>query len=259
LLRAHGVTDKGRIRPTNEDCFIVSEALQLCVVADGMGGHQAGEVAARIAVDVIADFVAEAHSSENPTAVQHPFGVKASLSQAGNLVRTAIQLANLQILEAARTAEKYVGMGTTIVAALVIDDQLAVGHVGDSRLYVLTDDRLRQLTQDDSWMASVLAEDPDADQSLLQHHPMRNVLTNAVGARPATDVHIVEERLTGRELLLLTTDGVHGVLDDQTLERLLREGTAPLVGLADAVVRTALARGSRDNCTACVARYSRSG
>jgi serine/threonine protein phosphatase PrpC len=259
LLRAHGVTDKGRIRPTNEDCFIVSETLQLCVVADGMGGHQAGEVAARIAVDVVADFVADAHAREIPTLVQHPFGVDRSLSDAGNIIRTAIQLANIQVLEAARTVEKYAGMGTTIVAALVVDDHLAVGHVGDSRLYVLIDGRLRQLTRDDSWVASVLAEDPAANPALLQHHPMRNALTNAVGARPATDVHIVEERLTGRELLLLTTDGVHGVLDEDTLERLLRDDTAPLAGLPDAVVRAALAHGSRDNCTACAARYTRDG
>src|SRR5204862_525270 len=107
-----------------------------------------------------------------------------SLSEAGYIVRTAIHLANMQILEAAGTAEKYAGMGTTIVAALVIGDQLAVGHVGDSRLYILTDGHLRQLTHDDSWMASVLIEDPDADPSLLQNHPMRNALTNAVGARP---------------------------------------------------------------------------
>jgi len=221
-----------------------------------MGGHQAGEVAARLAVDVIADFVAEAHSRQYSTTVHHPFGVKPSLSQAGNIVRTAIQLANMQILEAASTAEKYAGMGTTIVAALVIGDQLAVGHVGDSRLYVWTDHRLRQLTHDDSWMASMLAEDPDADPSSLWHHPMRNALTSAVGARPATDVHVMEERLTGSELLLLTTDGVHGVLDEQALERLLCEEAVPLSRLADLVVRTALARGSRDNCTACVARYS---
>jgi protein phosphatase len=256
LLRAHGVTDRGRIRPTNEDCFVVSEALQLCVVADGMGGHQAGEVAARMAVDVIADFVAEAHAREIPPTVQHPFGVDPSLSEAGNIVRTAIQLANIQILEAARTAERFAGMGTTIVAALVIEDQLAVGHVGDSRLYVLIDGRLRQLTRDDSWVARVLAEDPAASPASLQHHPMRNALTNAVGARPETDVHVVEERLTGRELLLLTTDGVHGVLDELALERLVGAEAAPLAGLADAVVRAALAHGSRDNCTACAARYS---
>ena len=255
MLLAHGVTDKGHLRSTNEDRFIVNETLQLCVVADGMGGHQAGEVAAQIAVDVVADFVAEAHSHQSPIKVHHPFGVEPSLSSSGNVVRTAIHLANMQILEAASTAAKYAGMGTTIVAALVRADRLAVGHVGDSRLYMLTDNGLRPLTHDDSWMASVLAEDPDVDPSLLQHHPMRNVLTNVVGALPATDVHVVEQRLIGGELLLLTTDGVHGVLDEQILERLLRRENVALPARAGEVVRTALTWGSRDNCTAVVAQY----
>ena len=103
-------------------------------------------------------------------------------------------------------------------------------------------------------MATVLATDPSADPLLLKHHPMRNALTNVVGARPRTEVHVVEEPLTGGELLLLTTDGVHGVLDDERLERLMRDEEHPRE-LADQVVAAAITRGSRDNCTAIVARY----
>jgi protein phosphatase len=152
--------------------------------------------------------------------------------------------------------EEYAGMGTTIVCALVAGGRLAVGHVGDSRLYLCSDGGLRQLTHDDSWMARVLAEEPDTDPSLLRHHPMCHALTNVVGGRAATEVHVVEEQLAGGEVLLLSTDGVHGVLDGRTLDRLLREETVPLSDLAQRIVGTALARGSRDNCTAVVARYS---
>jgi serine/threonine protein phosphatase PrpC len=103
-------------------------------------------------------------------------------------------------------------------------------------------------------MATVLAHDPQADPLLLLHHPMRNALTNVVGARPRTDVHVVEETLAGGELLLLTTDGVHGVLDDPRVERLMGDDDDPRE-IARNVIATALVRGSRDNCTAIVARY----
>ena len=254
MLRACVATDKGGIRPTNEDYFAVNEALRLCVVADGMGGHQAGEIAARIAVEAIADVVAGAQTEVARSSALHPFGFEPSLSDAANLLRTAIHVANVRILETAGSSGEYAGMGTTIVAALVVDDCLSVGHVGDSRLYIFANGRVRQLTHDDSWMADVLAHDPDADPVVLQHHPMRNVLTNAVGARPRTDVHLVEERLAGGELLLLSTDGVHGVLDERRLERLLAENDH-VAEMAAKIVRAALSRGSRDNCTAVVARY----
>ena len=147
-------------------------------------------------------------------------------------------------------------MGTTVVAAMVRGDRLSVAHVGDSRLYVAADGRVRQLTQDDSWMTTLLATNPDADPAVLQHHPMRHALTNVVGSRAATEVHIVEEALAGGEVLLLTTDGVHGVLDAKALERIVER--VDLDQLAAEVVGAALARGSRDNCTAVVAQYVKS-
>ena len=273
MLRAYGVTDKGRVRSTNEDYFAIDEGLRLCVVADGLGGHNAGEVAARMAVDAAVDFISAggatlsalrsdrrdaalsglgggAESVLPQQAGAWPFGFDPSLSEAGNLLRTAIHLANVQILETAISFDEYAGMGTTIVAAMVDGERLSVGHVGDSRLYVVANDRIRQLTRDDSWMASVLGADRPAEL----HHPMRNLLTNVVGTRPRTDVHVVEEILDGGELLLLLTDGVHGVLDDHRLARLGGDG-GDLRQIATSLISAALARGSRDNCTAIAARY----
>ena len=273
MLRASGVTTKGRVRPTNEDYFAIDEGLHLCVVADGLGGHNAGEVAARMAVDAVADLIAlcgEGSGSRGGAVggaalpglrggAEHivpqpagawPFGFDASFSHAGNLLRTAIHLANVQILETAIGSDEYAGMSTTIVAALIDGERLSVGHVGDSRLYVVADGSIRQLTHDDSWVASALGDDRQAKRD----HPMRNLLTNVVGARPRTDVHVVEEMLGGGELLLLVTDGVHGVLEDRRLERLARDG-GDLHRIATSLVSAALARGSRDNCTAVAARY----
>lgn len=254
MLLAHGATDKGRVRPVNEDCWAFEASHGLCVVADGMGGHKAGEVAARIAVDTIVG--AMTGNGPGGDLTEWPFGFDPSLSNAGNRLRTAVQLAHMHILEAAVTSDHYAGMGTTIVASKVDGDRLSVAHAGDSRLYLLAGDRLRQVTHDDSWMASMLAQDPAADRGHYERHPMRNALTNVVGARRRADVHVIEEALSGGELLVLTTDGVHGVLDDERLEQLLLDA-GDVREMAGKLVAAALARGSHDNCTALVARYLR--
>ena len=255
MLRAHGVTDKGRVRQINEDFFVVDESLRLCVIADGMGGHNAGEVAARLAVDAVVEQIRHATSSSSIEETgAWPFGFEPELSKAGNLLRTAIHVANVQVLETSVADDEYLGMGTTIVAALLVGDRLSVAHVGDSRLYLFSDDELRQVTLDDSWMAATLAEDPALDPASFVHHPMRNALTNAVGALAGSEIHVMEETLHGGEFIAMTTDGVHGVLDDGRLRTLLSEGWDPAV-MATNLVRAALALGSRDNCTALVAQY----
>jgi protein phosphatase len=248
VFSAFGVTDKGRSRASNEDCFAIHEPLGLVVVADGMGGHNAGEVASRMAVDVLSDYF----SIDN---AEWPFGFDAEISAAANRMRTAILLANVQILESAITVDGYAGMGTTVVAAQVWGRRLVCGHVGDSRLYVWSGGSLRALTADDSWMASMLANDPGANPALLQQHPMRHALTNVVGTRPRTDVHVVETELNAGDRILMTTDGVHEVVDDGGLERLISQDQRP-EAIANAIVKTALARGSCDNLTAVVIRIA---
>ncbi len=231
------------------------EALQFCVVADGMGGHNAGDIAARIAVDSLVDYIHETEAMTSGARTLHPstrargaqidvegqssdfwpFGFNPSLSAAGNRLRTGIHLASTRVLETSVESLRYTGMGTTVVAAIIDDGRLSVGHVGDSRLYVFADGRLRALTRDDAC-------------------PMRNALTNVVGTRAQTSVHVVEERMRSEALLLLTTDGVHGTLEDARIERLMRESSDERQ-IANRLVATAVAQGSQDNCTAVVARY----
>jgi protein phosphatase len=250
VLLAHGATDKGRVRPINEDYFAFEPSCGLCVVADGMGGHKAGEVAARLAVDTIVAFVKESDSA------QWPFGYDPSLSVVGNRLRTAVHLAHMQVLETAVTSDEFAGMGTTIVASVVDGDRLSIAHAGDSRFYLLLPNGLRQMTHDDSWMAAMLAHAPD-DRDRYASHPMRGALTNVIGARRRTDVHIVEETLRGGELLMLTTDGVHAALEGGRLEQVVMKAAGDVRELAESLVAAALARGSYDNCTALVARYLR--
>jgi protein phosphatase len=256
VLRASGVTDKGCVRRRNEDRFAIDESLQLLVVADGLGGHNAGEVAARIAVDNLVEFVRSRRSPTGPApGPEWPFGFDPALTAVGNAVRTGICLANAEILEMSMTCDDYFGMGTTLVVALVEGNRVAVGHVGDSRVYLLASGGLRALTTDDSWLATMLAENPKINPDAVRDHPLRNALTNVVGGGARTQVHVIEETLSEGDLLLLSTDGVHGVLDADLLQRLM-SGTDDLGKMASKLVSEAMSHGSRDNCTAVVARYA---
>ncbi len=249
MVDAFGITETGPVRATNEDCFLADEGLSLFVVADGMGGHAAGEVASRLAVDAIQSFV---RCSERSTDMSWPCGLDPTLSLAGNRLKTAIYLANRRVFLVAAENEDCSGMGTTVVCALIEDAHLAIGHVGDSRLYVLSNGVLVSHTRDDTWAETILGGQGDA--KTIAAHPMRNVLTNVLGARDQTEIHLVERPLHDGETILLCTDGVHNVLDDGTLATLLsRPATAR--DIARSVVSAALEQGSRDNVTALVVRY----
>lgn len=249
MLRAFGITDKGRVRTTNEDCFGIDPDLQLCVVADGMGGHNAGEVASQMAVETVLEFVAAHRQTDT-----WPFGYDPACSAGANLLRTAVQVANTRVFEAAAASSAWSGMGTTIVALMVHGSALAVAHVGDSRAYAFIAGRAEQLTTDDSWAATMLARDPSLDPGVLSAHPMRNALTSVVGSKPLVDVHVSERLLAEGDLFVLTTDGVHGVLAATDLTQVCGDALE-LAAMADSLVRAALDEGSRDNCTAVVARF----
>jgi serine/threonine protein phosphatase PrpC len=157
------------------------------------------------------------------------------------------------VFRVAEGHDDYTGMGTTVVAALVADNRVTIGHVGDSRLYLLSGGELRVQTRDDTWAATVLAG-ADVDPKRIADHPMRNVLTNVLGAREQTEIHVAEHRLSEGELLFLCTDGVHGALDETALQELLTQD-ASLETIVRAAVRAAVDGGSRDNVTAVAVRY----
>lgn len=251
MIQACGVSDAGRVRKTNEDTFLFDPDARLLAVADGMGGHNAGEVASRLAIEAIAGFI---RRSAHDTDFSWPYGIDSTLSFDGNRLRTAIQLANRRVFRAAESTDDYSGMGTTIVGLLVNGSRISIGHVGDSRLYLLSKGTLQQMTKDDSWAATVLAQDPSLGQADVAHHPMRNVLTNVLGAHEQIDIHLSEREVEGGDVMLLCTDGLHGVLDATTLRDILGAAT-DVSATARHLVETAMERGSRDNVTALVVRY----
>jgi serine/threonine protein phosphatase PrpC len=249
LLSAHGTTHPGR-RASNEDALLVDATFGLFVVADGMGGHKAGEVAARLAIETIQEFIGQSRGARDLT---WPFGLRPELSLDANRLRTAVRLANTRVLELSEARAEYTGMGTTVVAALAGEDRLAFVGVGDSRVYLWQRGALEQLTQDDSWVATVLAREPGMTDTALAQHPMRHVLTSVIGARPDMDPEVEERDLEPGDVVLLCSDGLHGAMD-------LAE-TAELLGSCSAVeeitatlVHRALARGASDNVTAVVIR-----
>lgn len=247
-LTAHGITHAGRVRKNNEDAVSCDADLGLFLVADGMGGHNAGEVASAMAVDAIRGFLIRSKPGDDFT---WPYGIDPTLSFLGNRLSTAIKLANRRVFKAGESHDSYTGLGTTVVAMAVEDDQCAFSGVGDSRLYVWAGGRLEQLTRDDSWVATVLARTPAIDEASMASHPMRHVLTNVIGAREPIDMEIHERTLHGGERFLLCSDGLHGVLDDAQLERVLASSATP-AAMAETLLEQALDKSGGDNVSALV-------
>ena len=223
----------------------------LCLVADGMGGHNAGEVASDMAAEAIVNFLRRTYEGEDVT---WPYGIDPDLSFDANRLLTAIRLSNRRVFRAAESHDEYTGMGTTVVAVLVDVDRLSFAGVGDSRVYLFRDGRLEQLTVDDSWVARLPTNDPRVEPAA--HHPMRHVLTNVVGARAQVDFEVMERPLKDGDALLLCSDGLHGELDDEAIAGIMRSNDDPQQA-ADQLVQAALAGRAADNITAVVVRYKR--
>ena len=251
MIDALGLSDPGPVRKTNEDSFFCDPALRLFIVADGLGGHAAGEVASSLAVETISGFI---RRTEDDGEFSWPYGIDPALSFAANLLRTAIHLANRRVFRAAERNDEYTGMGTTVVAALITGSRLSVAHAGDSRLYVFADGTLTQLTKDDTWAATILAAQGGEQAGRPPARATRHVLTNVIGARDQAEVHVTERDLSGGEMILLCSDGLHGAVDDESLRGMLAAGQAP-ADIVPALIAAALAKGVKDNVTAVLARY----
>ncbi len=251
MLTVHGVTHPGRIRKVNEDGFYYDLQLGLFLVADGMGGHNAGEIASRLALESVLTFIQRTREDEGFT---WPFGIETHLSFDANRMRTALRLANRRVFQMSESGVQYSGMGTTVVAALITGNQLTFATVGDSRIYLVQDHGMSQLTQDDSWLATLRAQDPNLDESQFEKHPLRHVITKAIGTLADTELAIHERTLRPGDLLLMCTDGLHDLVGDREMLEVL-DGSGTLGERADELVRRALEQGGRDNVTTLLVQY----
>jgi len=250
MIEAFGRTDVGRRRKINEDSFLVSPEVSLYAVCDGMGGHNAGEVASKMAIETIAAFIERSGVEKEIT---WPWGLDANLSFDGNRLKTAVRLANAKVFQAADNREELTGMGTTVVASLVTGKAMTIASAGDSRCYLVRGGELRQLTRDDSWVSAALGEGI-LNSDDVEHHPLRNVITKAVGARDSIDLDIVEHELVPGDLVMLCSDGLHGMLNDQEIGRILGPAGESLEEASARLISAANESGGRDNVTVVLLR-----
>jgi serine/threonine protein phosphatase PrpC len=247
MIEAFGASDPGCVRANNEDYYLVEPSLGLYLVADGMGGAQAGEHASRLAVETVRDIIKNNPGIRNNPEIQNNPGATVP----DQLVDAFVE-ANHRVMQAAEADPDMEGMGTTLVAALQHGDDLVIASVGDSRVYVFEQGRLRQLTEDQTWVNEV-GRRLGLEETMLKSHPMRHVLTMAVGVSDQLRVHRYQLQPLPGVQILLCTDGLHGVSSDQEIEKTLASQDS-LEAKCRQLIATARAQGGPDNITAVLLR-----
>src|SRR5579863_5786320 len=207
MLEAFALSDVGRVRSNNEDCALILPEIGLYLLADGMGGARAGEMASRLAVDTVAEVVRQ------------------SWQRDPQVLLSAVEEANRRVLEASNNDPLLEGMGTTLVAVLETGEDLAIASVGDSRAYLLDEAGFRAITEDQTWVHEV-GRPLGLDEESLRNHPMRHVLTMAIGVSGTLSIRYYMIQLHPAALLLLSSDGLHGVVEPGRIETILRQRQA---------------------------------
>jgi len=232
--RVHGLTDVGRRRENNQDQLLVDEQRDVYAIADGMGGHAAGEVASNIAIQALAETIDEASGSE-----------------ADKFLVDAFQEGNRRICESVLARGEWRGMGTTIVALVRRGDKVFIGHVGDSRSYVLRNGVLVQLTDDHSWVAEQVRMGLLTDEE-AHKHPMRNIVTRAMGNRLELEVDVSEQPIEPGDVFLLCSDGLNSMLGDKLIGEILAANRDDPAEACRALIDAANEHGGDDNITVIV-------
>lgn len=248
-------SDVGRARKINEDatCVLVHPEIRsglnaLLAVADGMGGHKAGQVASNMAVDLLC----QCYSN---TKVNDPFNrLPSDFNEEADLLKINIEQLNTEIYSHSLSTEELSGMGTTLIAALLTDDRLLIGHVGDSRGYLISNNQISQITEDHSWVAE------QSRLGLLQPdevelHPWRNVISRAIGTQKDISVDINKSKINIGDSIILCSDGLSSMVTEDEMLEMLNRNISPQTACEN-LVNLANLRGGPDNITVVVARRS---
>jgi PPM family protein phosphatase len=252
-ISAAGHTDVGLRRQHNEDAFTCEPDSGLYIVADGMGGHAAGEIASAKAVEAMREFILSFQGNSDFT---WPFGVVKNLSPPQNLLLSAIRLANRDVCALAQDHPEYSGMGTTVVACLLEDHEAVIGHVGDSRAYLLRDDTMTQLTEDHSWVNEQVQQQLLTEEEAKTHR-WRNIITRALGNRFDVDVDLKGHALREGDTLLLCTDGLSGPVPESTIKQIVEDCGENVDEGCDQLIAEANRGGGPDNITVVLIHVSR--
>lgn len=243
-LEVTALSDVGNVRQFNEDSVAVDADYGILALADGMGGHRAGEVASRLATEILMDGLTAAVAGFRPNMHQH-----APLLA----VEQSINRANRAIIEAGRVDVKYQGMGTTLALALFYDNQVALAHVGDSRIYRVRDNRLQLLTRDDSLLRDQVELGLISAAEASQSHN-RSLVTRALGLADTVAPHIAQDDAEPGDVYLVCSDGLNDLVDDDDIELIVTSLRANLPLAAQILVQAAKDNGGVDNVSVVLAR-----
>ncbi len=233
MIKSFSLTDIGMKRKLNQDYVYASENAvgplsNLFLVADGMGGHQAGDYASKCAIETIVDYIESSPDTE-------PIPV----------LEKAIRRANTVVRVFSQTDENLKGMGTTVVAATIQGDKMCVANVGDSRLYVVGDREIKQITRDHSWVEEMVRRGGiKREQARL--HPDKNIITRAIGVQEDLDVDFFKVTLKPGDIVLMCSDGLTNMLEDEEI-RMILQGQRDLVEKAECLIAAANNNGGKDN------------
>ena len=241
-MQLWGLTDPGNLREQNQDSYAMlsfSRDRSLMIVCDGMGGAKSGNVASSLAVDVFTDEVRRCQKS----------GL--APERAAEILRGALELANKAVYEQAQLSDDFAGMGTTLVAALILKDTAVIINVGDSRAYLFTPDGVQLLTIDHS-IVEYMVQRGELTQEQAKNHPGKNVITRAVGTEPSVEGDIYIQKLHRDDCLLLCSDGLSNVMADQEMLFEVAHGVRKS-DCCQRLLRIAKNRGAPDNVTVAMA------
>jgi protein phosphatase len=248
-VRFSGATNIGRKRDHNEDSIHLPTDARLAMVADGMGGHASGEVASRLAVDIVVEYF---HDTADQQTLTWPYKVDRDLRADVNRMTTSIMLANLEIWERSQRESRFKGMGTTCVALYFLDDTAIIGHVGDSRCYRYRDRELTQLTEDHSLINDYIKMKRVTPEE-AENWPHKNVIVRALGMKESVQVDIMTEQPKVGDCYVLCSDGLSGMIKDDQIAHIV--GTErDLDRAVERLIDAANEEGGVDNISVVLAR-----
>ena len=243
-IRYAAKTDVGMKRNHNEDYFSLIEDEQLFLVADGMGGHASGEVASKMAAEVLQEFYVRTKDDE----ATWPYKMDRQLSYVENRLVVGIKMANQRIFQAACKDIKFKGMGTTIVTSLIQGDKIYIGHVGDSRCYRIRNGAINQITRDHSLLEDYKEAKPDMTEEEERNFPHKNVITRALGMRETVQVDIRSHQIKSGDVYILCSDGLSGMVTDDAIGQITSNAKSLERAVAE-LVDAANRNGGTDNVT----------
>ncbi|MBN1551849.1 Stp1/IreP family PP2C-type Ser/Thr phosphatase [bacterium] len=247
-MKAFGLTDTGLKRSVNQDAFYIDADRQLYIVADGMGGHKAGDLASRISLESIKEYFEIEYIEDINT---DDILEETLISEAEEHCRKAIQYANSIVYEKAKSSPEYHGMGTTIVMLKILHGHAIIAHVGDSRVYRIQDEEINQLTKDHSRIQELIDQEKISAEE-AERYPLKNVITRALGGAPDVDVDTVVAPLGRSDVFVLCTDGLSGVLSDADILELISSNPGDPEESCNRLIQSTLDRGAPDNVTVIV-------